>query len=102
MAMWVAISSSTSFARRRQSLIVCCSYDLICMTVAIAETICCQPIVIGGELFFAGGGDLVEARALIALGLLPLRAYPALAFEAVKRRIERAGLDLEDFAGVRV
>jgi hypothetical protein len=59
-------------------------------------------IVVGGELFFAGGGDLVEAGALVALGELPLGAYPALALEAMKRGVERAGLDLEYFTGVRV
>jgi hypothetical protein len=54
-----------------------------------------------GQLLLSCGGDAIVLGALVAFSLLPLGAYPGLAFEAVKRWVEGAGFDLEDFAGAR-
>jgi hypothetical protein len=41
-------------------------------------------------------GQAVELRPLFVLGDLPLGVNPPLALEAVKRRVERAMIDVED------
>jgi len=56
---------------------------------------------IGSQLFFAGSGDSVVSGALVAFGLLPLGAHPALAFETVQGRVEGTCLDLQDVSRVK-
>ena len=53
----------------------------------------------GGQLFFAGGGELVEASAPAGVFGGPFGADPAGLLHAVKRRVERADLGVEDVAG---
>src|SRR6202167_3397760 len=52
-----------------------------------------------GELFFAGGGELVETSAAAGIFGGPFSADPAGLFHAVKGGIERAELGVEDVAG---
>src|SRR5574339_665056 len=53
----------------------------------------------GGELFPAGGGQLVELGLAVVIGAAPFGADPAAAFEAVQGGVEGALGDLEGGPG---
>jgi hypothetical protein len=53
----------------------------------------------GVKLFFAGSGELVEARAAAGVFGGPFGADPAGLFHAVKGGVKRADLGVEDVAG---
>ena len=53
------------------------------------------------QLRLSRGGQLVILRSLVGLADAPLGFQPAAFFEAVKRRIQGAGLDLEQIVGLR-
>ena len=48
-----------------------------------------------------GGGQPVDARALLVVGDLPRRRDPLAPLEPVQRRVQRAGVDLQHVARVR-
>src|SRR5262245_15334271 len=52
-------------------------------------------ILLARELRLAGGGQLVILRALVGFADVPFGLEPAPFLEAMKRRIERTGLDFE-------
>src|ERR1041385_7991295 len=58
-------------------------------------------LLFGGQMFPAGRCQAVIFRTLIVLRLPPLGLDPTLALEAMQRRIQRAGLNLEDVARPR-
>ncbi len=67
---------------------------------AIASDSCDQRDRSDVELLPAGAGQCVDARALPGVGQFPLSFHEALPLEAVQRRIQRAGVDLQPLAGV--
>ena len=54
---------------------------------------------LGGELLAAGRRERIEARAAIVFRCAPLGGHPAVEQEALKRGIEGAFADFEDFIG---
>ena len=66
----------------------------------MAWTSCDQRSLLARQLRLAGRGQLVVLRALVGLADAPLGLQPAALLESVQRRIERAGLDLEQIVGL--
>ena len=69
-------------------------------TPAMASVSCAHRERSESRRFFPPAVSLIDAHALLVLGSLPVGGDPFLAFEAVEGGVERAGVDLEDVAGV--
>src|SRR5258707_11070652 len=54
-----------------------------------------------GKLLPACGGQLVHARVLVVVRELSLSADPPLTLEAMERRVERSGIDLQQVGGMQ-
>ena len=67
----------------------------------IASTSCDQRSCSRDSCALPGGGQPVVLRPLVGLADAPLGLQPAALLEAVQRRIERAGFDLEQVVGLR-
>src|SRR5262249_39244267 len=59
------------------------------------------PILFARELRLARLRQLVVLRALIGFAEVPRRLEPSAIFETVERRVQGAGLDLEEAVGLR-